>query len=120
MKRNNYFYVSLLGLCLNLIPAFIPLAQSQTNSSTDYESLQGILPVITNYKKNPQLYLLPKPIATSPAPAIPNPTAPIPIYSTPSAPGKYPLVRWLLPGGPPPAAPYLPPLTCTFETCPIN
>ena len=118
MKRNNYFYVSLLGLYLNLIPAFIPIAQSQTNSNTDYESLQGILPVIVNYKKNTPLYLLPKPVITSPAPAIPNPTAPIPIYSTPSAPGKYPQVQWLLPGGPPPTqTPISPPLNCTYYDC---
>lgn len=98
----------------------MPAAQSQTNNSTDYGSLQGIVPVIAVYKKN-QIANQPQPPSTTgAAPAIPNPTAPIPITSTPSAPGKYPLVRWLLPGGPPPPAPVLPPLTCTFETCPID
>lgn len=118
MKQNNYFYVSLLGLCLNLIPALVPVARSQTNGKTDYESLQGILPIIIDYKKNKPLYLLPKPVIIAPAPVNPNPTKPIPITTTPTAPGKYPLVRWLLPGGPPPTqTPILPPLTCNYDDC---
>lgn len=120
MKYNKYFIATLLGISFNFTPAFIPVAQSQTNNNTDYGSLLGIIPEIAAYKKNLPLYLLPKPAVPVGVPAIPNPTAPIPITSIPSGPGKYPLVRWLLPGGPPPPAPYLPPLTCTFETCPIN
>ena len=112
MKYRKFFIVLLAAL--NFIPGFIPAAHSQTSNS-DYGSLIGILPVIAG-KKNAIQNPTPKPPTT--APAIPNPTQPIPITTTPSAPGKYPLVRWLLPGGPPPAqTPILSPLTCNHYDC---
>jgi hypothetical protein len=118
-KYNKYLVAALMAISFNCIPAFISTAQSQTKN-TDYGTLQDIVPIIAVYKKNQILNQNSSQSTSGAAPAIPNPTHPIPITSIPSAPGKYPLVRWLLPGGPPPPAPYLPPLTCTFETCPVD
>lgn len=51
------------------------------------------------------------------ASAIPNSAYPIAVTSTPSEPGKQPMISWQLPGGPPPSPPNLPPLTCTYDDC---
>lgn len=117
MKFKIFCTTSYIAL-LNVIPITMSVAHADT-PSTDYGVLMGIVPELAKYKNTP-LYLLPKPNILVTAPVIPSPTQPIPITSTPSGPGKYPLVRWLLPGGPPPPAPYLPPLPCNFDTCPIN
>jgi hypothetical protein len=117
MKYNKYAIAVFLSLTLNFVPAFMPAALSQTNNN-EYGSLAGIVDVIAIFKKNPPLYLLPKGTAPVLVPSIPNPTYPVPITSTPSAPGKQPMIRWLLPGGPPPAqTPILPALTCNYDDC---
>ena len=36
---------------------------------------------------------------------------------TPPETGKYPLISWILPGGPPPPTPDLPPLSCNYDDC---
>jgi hypothetical protein len=117
MKYYKYFGTTLLSISFGFVPAFMLTAHSQTNNNTDYGSLNEIVPIITTYKKSPPTLMVPIGLNPTPAPVIPNPTYPIPITSTP-APGKFAMVRWLLPGGPPPPAPNLPPLECTINTCP--
>jgi hypothetical protein len=99
-----------------LTPLTSNAQQTQSSKNSDYGVLNEIIPLITTYRKN----VINNPAPPVSTPVTPTPTKPVPIYSAPSAPGKYPLVRWLLPGGSPPAAPYLPPLTCNFDTCPVN
>jgi hypothetical protein len=120
MKCNKHFITALLGISLCFAATFMHAAHAQISNNTDYGTLQDIVPIIATYKKSSPTLMVPigyvPPISV---PAVPNPTYPIPITTTPSAPGKYPLVRWLLPGGPPPPAPNLPPFpyTCVNVIC---
>lgn len=71
-----------------------------------------VLNLISNPTSTAQLL-----ISNETVSAIPDPAYPIPIISTPSEPGKQPMMSWLLPGGPPPPAPNLSPLTCNYDDC---
>jgi hypothetical protein len=118
MKSKVYSLAAVLVICLNFIPALTSQAQAQTNEITEYGSLNDIVPLIAAIKRD--ILFRPRP-AIAPgasAPNVLNPTGPIGITTAPSAPGKYPLVRWLLPGGPPPAqTSILAPLTCNYDDC---
>lgn len=117
MKLNRFIILKLLVASLGVTHA---TSYGQTPANTDYGSLIDIIPVIAKIKANPTANLI-VPIgwvSPVPVPSTPSPTHPIPITTAPSAPGKFAMVRWLLPGGPPPPAPNLPPLECTIHTCP--
>lgn len=117
MKLRQNFIAPIFVISV-ITAAFTNNVYSQTNKATDYDSLIGIIPIIVEYKKDILFKPRPPIARLVPAPQNPSPTQPQPIYSTPSAPGKHPLVRWLLPGGPPPAStPVLPPLTCDYDDC---
>jgi hypothetical protein len=109
MSYKKYFTTASLFFSLSFTSSAI-FAETQTTINTDYGDLAEIIPMIIKYKQS----------LTNTTTVTNNTNKPILIPGIPSAPGKYPLDRWLLPGGPPPPAPYLPPLTCTYETCPIN
>lgn len=115
MRFKKIYTTSIIAL-LSISPFAMSTAHADS-PSTDYGVLMGIVPELAKYKNTP-LYLLPRPNIPVTAPVIPSPTQPIPITSTPSAPGKQPMVRWLLPGGPPPAPNLAPfPFSCYNVVC---
>lgn len=119
MKYHKPIITLLLSILMNFTFTFISPAYAQTNNKKDYDILTAVIPIIAEYKKD-ILFRPRPPTARLPVPEKPNPTQPVPIYSTPPGPGKFAMVKWLLPGGPPPPAPVLPPLTCDYYTCPVN